>query len=245
MSSTVTLQFLLCPVVFFLLLQTTAPYGRHFKAGWGPVLANRRAWFLMELPALVLIGLLLLASGEFLRPMAFCPWLMWSIHYSYRSFVFPALMRPSGKSFPALLVLFAIAFNCLNGYNNAEALIHNARAGGPLLTLNFMAGAVLFFFGFWMHVSADRTIRNLRRPGNSGYAIPRGGWFEWTTNPNYLGEILQWTGWAVLTWSWAGLAFALFTFCNLAPRAMANHRWYQGTFPDYPAQRRVLIPGLF
>ena len=245
MNPAVLLQFLLCPFVFLLLLRTTAPYGRHFAPGWGPSLPNRSAWFLMELPALLLITFLLMTSGKLFAPPAFAPWLLWSMHYSYRTFLFPALMRPSGKSFPALLMIFAIAFNTLNGYNNAEALIANAKTGGTLLSANFAFGAAAFLAGFWLHVSADRTIRRLRCSGFSGYGIPRGGWFSRVSNPNYLGEIVQWTGWAILTWSWAGLAFALFTLCNLAPRAMANHRWYQQKFPDYPAGRRVLIPGIF
>ena len=32
---------------------------------------------------------------------------------------------------------------------------------------------------------------------------------------------------------------------TLAPRAVANHRWYREKFADYPAERRVLIPGVF
>ena len=245
MSQTVLFQFALCPMVFLALLRITAPYGRHFVAGWGPVLSNRRAWFLMELPALLLISALLVANGALLEPLVFVPWLMWSVHYTYRTFVFPAMMRPSGKSFPVLLVAFAIGFNTLNGYNNAQALIENANSGQALFSPHFASGSVLFFAGFWLHVAADRTIRNLRTPGGSGYNIPLGGWFRWVSNPNYLGEIVQWTGWAVLTWSWAGLAFALFTFCNLAPRAIANHRWYKQTFPSYPPERTILIPFIF
>ena len=52
--------------------------------------------------------------------------------------------------------------------------------------------------------------------------------------PNYLGEIVEWTGWALATWSLAGLAFAVYTAANLAPRAVANHDWYLSTFDDYP-----------
>jgi len=33
-----------------------------------------------------------------------------------------------------------------------------------------------------------------------------------------------------------------FAFANLAPRAVANHRWYLQKFPGYPARRRALIP---
>ena len=34
----------------------------------------------------------------------------------------------------------------------------------------------------------------------------------------------------------------LITASNLVPRALATHRWYREQFPDYPAQRRALIP---
>jgi hypothetical protein len=41
--------------------------------------------------------------------------------------------------------------------------------------------------------------------------------------PNYLGEILEWIGWAIATWSLAGWVFAIWTMANLAPRAFTNH----------------------
>jgi hypothetical protein len=60
--------------------------------------------------------------------------------------------------------------------------------------------------------------------------------------PNYLGEIIEWSGWALATWSLAGAAFALYTIANLAPRAVAYHRWYRESFNDYPPARRALLP---
>jgi len=82
-----------------------------------------------------------------------------------------------------------------------------------------------------------------RKPGE--YGIPRGGVFEFVSCPNYLGEILEWTGWAIATWSLPGLAFALWTAANLIPRAYANHAWYRKTFPDYPGKRKALIPFVY
>jgi 3-oxo-5-alpha-steroid 4-dehydrogenase 1 len=177
--------------------------------------------------------------------VAWVPLLFWCGHYAYRTFVFPALMRPSNRTFPAQLVLFAIAFNVLNGWNNAAALQENAAHGTPLLTYHFGAGGMIFVVGFAMHAHSDAIIRGLRPPGGSGYRVPIGGLFRWVGSPQYLGEIVQWTGWAIMTWSLAGLAFALFTFCNLAPRALSNHRWYREKFPDYPPNRKALIPGVF
>lgn len=238
-------QFILCPLVLLSLLFVTAPYGRHFQPGWGPSLPNRMAWVIMELPALLTIAVLTLATSAGQSPVAWVPLLFWCGHYSYRTFVFPAMMRPSEKTFPAQLVLFAIAFNLLNGWNNSAALLENAESGMPLLTPHFLLGAALFLAGFVMHVHSDAIIRNLRQPGESEYRVPMGGMFRWVGSPNYLGEIIMWSGWAVMTWSLAGLAFALFTFCNLAPRAVSNHRWYRQTFPNYPLGRKILIPGIF
>jgi protein-S-isoprenylcysteine O-methyltransferase Ste14 len=244
MTTALIIQFALCPLVFVSLLITTAPYGRHFKSGWGPSLPNRLAWILMELPAVLVIAIGVLSVPTGLRAAALVPLCFWQLHYLYRTFVFPALMRPSDRTFPALLVLFAIAFNILNGHNNSEALLQSAQAEA-LSSLHFWTGTTIFFAGFILHVHSDHIIRNLRSEGETGYAIPRGGWFRWISSPNYLGEILQWTGWAILTWSLAGLAFAAFTFCNLAPRAISNHAWYRAQFPDYPDNRKALLPGLF
>ena len=63
--------------------------------------------------------------------------------------------------------------------------------------------------------------------------------------PNYLGEILEWVGWAVATWSLPGLAFAVWVIANLVPRARSHHRWYRERFPDYPDGRKALVPGLW
>jgi len=239
------IQFLLCPVVLFSLLRVTAPYGRHHQSGWGPDLPNRLAWLLMELPALLVISTLVLASSAASSPQAWVPLVFWIGHYGYRSFIFPALMQPSDRTFPALLVLFAVAFNSLNGYNNAAALIANGQSHSPLMSLHFVLGTAVFLGGFVLHVHSDSIIRRLRKPGESTYAIPQGGMFRWVSSPHYLGEIIQWAGWAIMTWSLAGIAFALFTFCNLAPRAISNHRWYRERFDQYPVERRILIPGLF
>jgi len=245
MNLPLLIQFLLCPIVLISLLWTTAPYGRHHRPGWGPVLPARRAWFLMELPALVVVPAMVLFSTVSEAAVAWIPAFLWAIHYAYRTLLFPALMRASGRTFPALLAAFAIAFNLLNGYNNGFALVSAGLHGASVMTPHFMAGSLIFFCGFAIHVQADHTIRSLRKPGESGYGIPSGGLFRWVTSPHYLGEMVQWLGWAILTWSLAGLAFALFTACNLLPRALSNHRWYLQQFADYPVKRKVLVPYLF
>ena len=82
------------------------------------------------------------------------------------------------------------------------------------------------------------------KPGETGYKIPHGGLYHYISCPNYFGELVEWAGWALLTFSLPGLAFFVWTAANLVPRALAHHRDYRARFTHYPAQRRALIPFL-
>ena len=96
-----------------------------------------------------------------------------------------------------------------------------------------------------LNVHSDNILLRLRKDETTQYGVPHGGAFRYVSCPNYLGEILEWTGWAIATWSLTGLSFAVFTFANLAPRAISHHQWYRKKFPNYPPNRRALIPGIW
>lgn len=51
-----------------------------------------------------------------------------------------------------------------------------------------------------------------------------GGLFTYVSGANYLGEIIEWIGYALATWSPPGLAFAFFSLCYLGQRASHHHR---------------------
>jgi 3-oxo-5-alpha-steroid 4-dehydrogenase 1 len=75
--------------------------------------------------------------------------------------------------------------------------------------------------------------------------VPQFGLFQLVSCANLFAEVLEWFGFAVAAYpSLPALSFALWTFFNLAPRAVAHHRWYQRQFPDYPPNRRAIIPFL-
>ncbi|HQE66815.1 MAG TPA: 3-oxo-5-alpha-steroid 4-dehydrogenase, partial [Bacillota bacterium] len=40
----------------------------------------------------------------------------------------------------------------------------------------------------------------------------------------------------------AGLSFFVFTIANLVPRALSSHTWYKNNFPEYPSERKAVIP---
>lgn len=224
----------------------TAPYGRHTRAGFGPGVPVRLGWVLMELPAVVVwagifaLGQNALSAGPLLLLA------MWQLHYVQRTFVFPLRMPASNKTTPILVVVLAILFNVLNAYVNARWVSHFGAY--PLESLHrpsFFLGVGLFLIGWAINIQTDGALLALRKQTGGGYAIPKGGLFRWVSCPNYLGELCEWLGWALATWSLAGLAFALYTAANLVPRAIAHHRWYLAKFPDYPPERKALVPLLW
>ena len=242
--SLIVLEFGLAAVTFVGLLFVVAPYGRHGRAGWGPTVPARIGWLVMESPApLVFAGVYLAGSHRAdLVPLLFL--LLWQAHYVQRSFVYPLLLR-DGTRMPMSVMALAIAFNVLNASINARWVSqYGTYALDWLIDPRFLVGVVVFIGGYALNLSADRTLRELRRPGEDGYRIPYGRAYTLVSCPNYLGEIVEWTGWALATWSPAGLAFAVYTAANLAPRAVANHRWYHEHFADYPPRRRALVPYL-
>jgi protein-S-isoprenylcysteine O-methyltransferase Ste14 len=241
----VLLTFVLSALTFFALLRVNAPYGRFARAGWGPMVSARSAWIIFESPAVVVFALIYFAGDHALQlvPLVFLG--IWQLHYILRTFLFPLRMRGDGKRVPVIIVGMAIAFNVLNAYINARWISHFGNYPDDWLSsAPFLVGLSIFTAGWVINQRADLALHRLRRRCGARYSIPRGGLYRYISCPNYFGEILEWIGWAVLTWSLAGTAFAVFTMANLVPRALATHRWYREMFPDYPESRKAVFPFL-
>lgn len=229
------------------LLFVSAPYGRHVRAGWGPTLPSTLGWVLMEAPAVLVFLALFLLGDRRGDPVNLAFLALWLLHYVNRTFVFPFRRRGGARPMPLTIAGTAFFFNLVNGYLQGRWLNTLGPPYDPswFLDPRFLLGTVVFLAGFVINLRADAVLRNLRLPGETGYKVPTGGLYRWVSAPNYLGEIVEWTGWAVLTWSWPGAVFALWTAANLVPRAVSNHRWYRERFPDYPPERKALIPFVF
>lgn len=233
-------------MVFVILLFVRAPYGRHIRKGWGPVLDNRLGWFLMELPAVVVFGAIFMRYAG-LTPATLALFLLWQIHYCHRALIYP-LTLPKGPVMPWMIAAMAVVFNTINGYLNAWSIAQHTDVyvASWLMKSQFIIGVLMFFAGMALNKTSDRTLAKLARSKREtgGYQVPFGGAYRWVSCPNYLGEIIQWTGWAIACWSLAGWVFAIWTMANLVPRAIAHHRWYREQFDNYPPERRALIPYL-
>ncbi|PKA64947.1 Steroid 5-alpha-reductase DET2 [Apostasia shenzhenica] len=258
-SGAVLFIYLLCPLNILSLLFVTAPYGKHSRAGWGPIISPAIAWFLMESPTLWLPLLLLPAGRHSSNPIALFILCLFFVHYIHRTLIYPLrlrrLRRPAGSiasGFPLSVAAIAFVFNFLNAYVQTRSVSHYSDYGGRQwragvsTAARVAIGLSIFIWGMAVNIRSDLALVKLKAEGGRGYKIPRGGWFEAVSCPNYMGEVAEWLGWAVVAWSPAALGFFFFTASNLVPRARSHHKWYVDKFgEDYPTSRKAILPFVF
>ncbi len=230
-----------------------AAYGRHDSEDkawwWGPGVPTRWAWVIMEMPSSLGFALIYFMGQHAFQPVPLLLFALWQVHYFQRSFIYPfkRSVKPGDKT-PLLLPLIALFSNLGISFLNAGILswteLGASYEASWLADPRLIIGIGIFALGYYVNRRADAMLAALRKPGESGYKIPRGWLYEYVSCPNYLGEVLVWCGWAVATWSLAGAVFVLWTVANLLPRALSNHQWYLQTFEDYPSHRKAVVPGL-
>lgn len=222
----------------------TTPYGRHKKPGQKFNMPYNLGWFIMEIPPITVVPYVYF-KGQYATELApLVIFFIWMSHYTYRSLFFPFLLKGKGKTKPVAAVMTGFIFNSLNGFGVAYGLGHVSNHLTPewLTSPNFIVGVLLMVTGFYICYQSDAILRNLRKPGETGYKIPTGGFYKWVSSPNYLGEIIEWSGFAILCWNLPALAFLTFTISNLFPRSFSHHRWFKETFLEYPKDRKAIIP---
>lgn len=249
-STTAWIMIALAAVVFVALHRITAGYGMMYNSKWGPTVGNRAGWILMECPVFFLMLALWLCSG---RRSEISPAMMASLfllHYFQRSFIFPFLIKGKGKM-PLAIITMGIVFNIVNAYLIGGWLFYVAPADAYpaswLTDPRFIAGTVIFFTGMAINIHSDSVIRSLRRPGDTRHYIPRRGFYRYVASANYFGELTEWIGYAILTWSLGGAVFAIWTFANLAPRARSIHQRYCREFGDEyrKLDTRYILPFIY
>eukprot|EP01062_Namystynia_karyoxenos_P048020 TRINITY_DN3644_c3_g1_i1.p3 TRINITY_DN3644_c3_g1~~TRINITY_DN3644_c3_g1_i1.p3 ORF type:complete len:294 (+),score=92.06 TRINITY_DN3644_c3_g1_i1:70-882(+) len=226
-----------------------AAYGR-YGGTMGPTVDPRLGWWIMELPCWGVF--LACVGGPLLLDGALCPRLlcgMYLLHYAYRGWAFPLLMRPSKQSGMALLVAFGGAIVTIPfGYLNAKWWsVHGTHLSDPawMRSPRFVFGFALYYCAFFGTVYHDSLMRNARRPGMPRYSVLRGGLFEYVTCAHYLCELLSFAGFALMDAGPGRLFILAVSTVNLVPRARTTHRWYREHFgAQYPAERKALVPFL-
>lgn len=236
-------------LVHITMFYVKAPFGRHTTDKWGVTINNKLGWFIMELPSLLIMIFFLVRGISNGIGFAWILFAIWIFHYSNRTIIYPIRMKATPKRIPLVIVTSAIFFNLVNAGVNGYYLSYIASPDNYewqwLNSWHFIAGAILFITGMAINWKSDDMLIKLRKKGDTGYTIPRGFLFEYISSPNLFGEIVEWSGFALMAWNLPALTFAIWTYANLVPRAKNHHDWYHQKFNDYPLNRKIIFPFIY
>ena len=200
---------------------------------------------MMEAPVFIVMLYMWASNGACTALPSFLAFLLFELHYFQRSFIFPMLMK--GKSrMPIAIMLMGITFNVINGlligtslfvfpptlFNEGIAYLAHPTA---------ILGIAIFFVGMAINLHSDHVIRHLRQPGDTRHYLPQKGFYRYVTSANYFGELVEWTGFALLCSTPAAWLFVVWTAANLIPRAAAIHRHYREEFGEAVGTRKRVI----
>ncbi len=212
----------------------------------------------------VTIGVLLLAGGwDARRVLLAVLVLVWAVRLG--TFLFGRVNRSGTDdrfdeikgSFPRFLAVWTIQGLWVS-VTAAAAWIAISATRQVDIDVFAVVGFLLWSAGFAVEVIADRQKSRFRAdPAHRGKFISTGLWSR-SRHPNYFGEILLWTGVAVIAvpvlqgWQWVGMISPVFvavliTRVSGVPllEAKADAKW--GGQPDYEEYKRttpVLVPRL-
>jgi 3-oxo-5-alpha-steroid 4-dehydrogenase 1 len=222
-------------VVFIALYYVDAGYGILYNKKWGAPISNKQGWLIMEAAVSISMIILWACSGRTSDVVPLIFLILFQVHYIQRAFIFPFLLVGKSKM-PVSIVAMGFSFNLINSVMQGGWLFYLSPEGyygeglSWLSTPQFIAGIALFLSGFTINLHSDyliRKVRRINRGKEKRHFLPEGGVFNYVTSANYFGEIVEWTGFAILTWSLPGAVFAWWTIANLVPRAASTYKKYR------------------
>ena len=106
-------------------------------------------------------------------------------------------------------------------------------------------GYRLFFVGILGNGYHHYLLATLRKPGEKGYKVPRGGFFEFVATPHYFFELIGWYSISLASQHAMVFLFAFAMSVYLFDRAVAQSDWNRRKIPGYPKSRKVIVPFVF
>ncbi len=113
----------------------------------------------------------------------------------------------------------------------------------PTIDLINYVGLFLYVFGELSNLYTHVILSNLRTRGGTERGIPKGYGFGLVTCPNYMFELVAWTGIALVTKSWSTLIFNVAAWWQMNAWAWKKEKALRAEFPgQYKKKKYVLLP---
>ena len=194
--------------------------------------------FLYGLPVLVALVLAL----PYLPNATTIQWIVLGVvllHFGKRTLESMFLHKYSGKIQTLTFAIIVFAYTLMAGMISALNVVAVEKLDGL-----FYLGIGCVLVGELGNLYHHKLLANLREK-KSGYHIPKGGWFEHATCPHYFFELLAWLGIFLVSRHLFTLLIFVAMLGYLTARSIKTRQWYQERFPEYPAERKYMIPYLF
>jgi very-long-chain enoyl-CoA reductase len=89
------------------------------------------------------------------------------------------------------------------------------------------------------------NIKSKSKSKSNGYEIPQGGLFKYVATPHYLFEVISWLGLAIVSSQLNVYLVALSMAMYLGGRSVSTTKWYRENLPNYPKDRKSMVPFIF
>ena len=167
----------------------------------------------------------------------------------FGAFLFHFLRRIFEVSFvnsysrPTPLRALVIIASLYGGVAASCAFFQVRTFGQPTSQPIFILGVLIFALGEVLNTYHHWLLARLRPLGVRSYVVPRHGLFGWVACPHYLGEILSFVGYAMMSNLLPVWGNAVVVTAYLGSRANSTLIWYRREMPlRIPSHWRRLIP---
>ena len=163
------------------------------------------------------------------------------LHFLKREYETVFVHRFSSETMPFFNLFKNCAHYWLIGGAFLAAITYSDRYATE--THNFPRYSMfLFTLAELCNFKTHTILRDLRPAGTTERRIPRGLGFDQVSCPNYFFEILAWVAMSSVTNSWASWVFTAVGGIQMWFWSVKKHRRYKKEFPNYPKERKILIP---
>lgn len=192
--------------------------------------------YFLPIPTCIWFGL------PYLQHASTVQWVVFAaitLHFVKRTLEVLFVHKYSGYMQTFTFVIIVVTYALIGG------MISSLNANPvPTMDALFYLGIVFFIVGEVGNYYHHRLLADLRS-GNTGYFIPRGGWFEYATCPHYFFELLAWLGIVLMSRHLFTVLAFIAMFGYLTGRSIKTHAWHRARFKDYPVNRKFMIPYVF
>uniref|UniRef100_A0A1B0DIY8 Polyprenal reductase n=1 Tax=Phlebotomus papatasi TaxID=29031 RepID=A0A1B0DIY8_PHLPP len=153
--------------------------------------------------------------------------------------------------FISYLHYFGVPLATLNNAQGFVTTTGNTLVSREQFTWRIIIPTAVFAFAWWHQFRSNVILARLRRDSKGNvvtekHSIPRGGFFEVVSSPHMMFECLIYLSLILmLPGNTLWLLICLWVVSNQCQVAHWTHEWYKENFPEYPKERKAIIPWTF